>query len=238
MKHARATVRKPGAFTLIELLLAVGIFGIVLAAINTVFYSALRLRTRTCEALDASHSVNNALALMRRDLQGTLPAGGYLSGTFKIGLVGSVAGVVQAPGLEFCTSTGIIDDNAPWGDAQKVTYQLREPLQRSGVSGKDLVRSVTRNLLATTAEEPEEQRLLQNVRTLEFLGYTGSDWRASWDTSLTETNAPSAVRVRIQLASQNTAADYSQQPMEMLVALPVVMPTNSASASSAGGGGQ
>ncbi len=239
MKPHCANPASRHGFTLIELLLAVFIFGIVLAAINTVFYGALRLQARTCAALDASQAVNNALLLMRRDLQGTLPTGGLLAGTFKIGLVGTTAGIAQAPGIEFYTSTGVIDDNAPWGEVQKVIYQLRQPLQSSGSSsGRDLVRSVTRNLLATTVEEPQEQRVLQNVQTLEFLGYTGSDWRPSWDTTLTDTNTPAAVRVRLQMASPSGATDLSRQPVELVVPLVAVAPTNAATASATSGGGQ
>src|SRR5688572_5904097 len=39
------------AFTLLEVLIAVVTFGIVLAAMNAVFYGALRLRNKTTEAL-------------------------------------------------------------------------------------------------------------------------------------------------------------------------------------------
>ncbi len=235
MKPAHSSGSWRGAFTLIELLLAVAIFAIVLAAINTAFYSALRLQRRTCEALDASHALNQALDVMRHDLLGTVPPAGLLSGDFKIGLVGTVAGAAQAPGIEFYTTTGILRDEEPWGEIQKVIYQLRAPLQRTGSTGKDLVRSVTRNLLATTVEEPEEQRLLQNVESLEFLGYTGMDWRNTWDTTLTDTNAPSAVRVRIQLASDNVTPGFNRQPLEMLVPLDAVMLTNAPSVSSSSG---
>ena len=47
MKSNRTTQKDGRAFTLIEVLLAVGVFAIVLFAINTVFFSALRLERAT-----------------------------------------------------------------------------------------------------------------------------------------------------------------------------------------------
>lgn len=209
--------RRGRAFTLIELLMAVVIFGIVLAAANTVFYAALRLHTRTTAALDDSQSENLAVTLIRRDLQGIMPPGGLLAGTFRIGMVSSGTGFSQSPGIEFCTTTGVLNDETPWGDIQKISYQLREPLERSSSQGKDLVRCVTRNLLSTVNEVPDEQRLLGDVQTLEFYGYTGNDWRDTWDTSLTDTNLPTAVRMRLYLAAGPEADRSVRQPIELIV---------------------
>ena len=209
------------AFTLIELMMAVMIFGIVLAAINTVFYGAMRLRGRVTEAVDDAQLLNQATAFLRRDLQGTMPLGGVMTPSFKIGLVSTVVGAPQSQGIEFYSSSGVITDTAPWGDVQKVVYLLREPLDRSRALGKDLVRSISRNLLATATEEPYEQRLMGDVQTLEFLGFNGTDWRSVWDTTMTDTNLPTAIRVRIQLASNLSSDLRNQQPVEMLV--PLVM---------------
>src|SRR5438128_4659512 len=133
------------AFTLMEVMLALGTSAIVLAGIGGVFYSAIRLRERTSAMLDEAAPLHQALGLLRRDLQGALPPGGVMLGDFKSGILSS--GMAQGFGLQFYTSTGAINDNAPWGDIQQVTYELREPAQRAGAAGKDLFRSITRNLL-------------------------------------------------------------------------------------------
>ena len=212
------------AFTFIEVLLATAIFAIVLISINTVFYSALRLRQRTAATLSESLPVQQALAIMRRDLRGTLPPVGILASSFKDGLVGS--GTVQSSGLEFFTTTGTITDDAPWGAVQKVTYQLTEARDRNRARGKDLVRSVTRNLLTTALEEVEEQRLAGNIESLEFWCYNGNDWRTDWDTTVNDTNLPVAVKVRMFLASDNSSSILSRQPLELLVPLTIQARTN------------
>src|SRR5688572_32082313 len=74
---ARKLILRRGAlscgFTLIELLLGVAIFAIVLMAINTVFYSGLRLERATTRALDERVGLNQAMAILRRDLLGAVP---------------------------------------------------------------------------------------------------------------------------------------------------------------------
>jgi prepilin-type N-terminal cleavage/methylation domain len=63
---------KRRGFTLLEVLLAVAIFAIVLLAMNTVFFSALRLERATNRTLDERWPLNQALAVLRRDLQGAV----------------------------------------------------------------------------------------------------------------------------------------------------------------------
>src|SRR5262249_37072410 len=138
-EDARAT-----AFTLIEVILAIAIFAIVLVAVDTAFFAALRLRQKTSDAVESTRPLNHGLALLRRDLQNAVPPGGVLKGDFRSGGAGGGVGsrpssstgkgaVVstlgsQNPGLDFFTSTGALSDDAPWGDIQEVNYQLMDPL--------------------------------------------------------------------------------------------------------------
>jgi len=252
MKTAPSTGRGRRAFTLLELLLATAIFAIVLVAINTVFYSALRLRDRTTAALAAELPVNQAMAVMRRDLAGTLPPGGTLAGDFKSGTgsssvgnrnssSGGTTGAAMAQGstlsaaevgsLDFFTTGGALSETEPFGDVQEVNYQLVAPADPLRALGRDLVRTVNRNLLAISTPASQSQRLLGNVARLEFLFYDGSQWRNSWDTSNGDTNLPLAVRVRLLLARENPGAnDFNRQPMELLVPLVIQSDTNTTAA--------
>lgn len=233
------------AFTLIELLLAVMIFAIVLMAINTVFYSGLRLERATTRALDERVSLNQALALLRRDLQGAVPpsSNGVVVCDFRCGrTIGSSSmggsslgsgslGSSQGGALEFCTTTGAIRADAPWGDLQRVRYELVSPADRSA-RGLDLVRTVTRNLLPTTTEDLDTQWLMGNIESIEFLAYDGTSWRDSWDTSMGDVGLPVAVRADIMLANTNQVGSSSAtgEPLELLVPLTIQARTNTASA--------
>ena len=220
---------KTGAFTLIEMILAMGVAALVLTVAGSVLFAALHLRDATQAAVDSATPVDQALAVMRRDLEcAVTPTNGtskVLSGDFRVGTLTS-PGIRQPVAVEMYTATGALRDTAPWGDIQKVTYELRDPTDRNE-PGKDLFRSVTRNVMATTAvPDVEDQWMLGGVQSVEFSCFDGSQWSGTWDTSgLTSvnTNLPTAVRVRIQLAGSNPA---TTQPIEMLVAIDSQSRTN------------
>jgi hypothetical protein len=201
------------------MILAVGVAALVLAVVSSVFFAALHLRDVTQAAVDSATPVDQALAVMRRDLECVVtPTNGtskVLSGDFRVGSL-TIPGISQPAAVEMHTATGALRDNTPWGDIQKVTYGLRDPTDRNE-TGKDLYRSVTRNVMATTTPDVEEQWMLGGVQSIEFSCFDGSQWSDTWDTSgLTSvnTNLPAAVRVRIQLAGNNPA---TTPPIEILV---------------------
>lgn len=226
MKTTRSTCGSRDGFTLMELVLAMGVCVIVLTAINAVFFSALHLRESTVQAVDESLPVQQMLATLRRDLQNAMPpsTNGVLSGDFKVGDVSSV-GMSQNVAIELNATTGALHENEPWGDVQRVTYELRNPAVRATATGKDLIRSVTRNLLATITPTPDDQWMMGNVDNLVFECYDGSQWRTTWDTTLGDSGLPVAVRVRIQLAG-NTSGSGSRQPIEIIVPLNSQSQTN------------
>ncbi len=222
--------RSTRAFTLIEMLLAVAICAIVLVAINGVFATAVRLREKTSDAVEAGLPVNRALDTLYRDLKGTVGPGGILAGDFKcgaqaMGATMGLSGEAGTAGLDFFTSTGTISDKAPWGDLQEVFYELKAPTDRNQ-AGMDLVRCINRNLLATTTPTPDIQRLMGNVQTLEFDCYDGTQWQNTWDTSAGNTNLPVAVRVLIRLAAQPGERAGNLPPLEMMVPLITQTRTN------------
>jgi type II secretion system protein J len=233
---ARCSERPAAAtagFTLIEVLIAVLAFAIVLGAINTVFYSAMRLRNKTSDAVEKSLVLQQAVAIIKRDLAGIVVPGGILGGELKTtpdassSAASPAAGnLALSSGPVIYTNTGMLDETLPWGDVQKVTYFLRNPTNRSeSVLGKDLFRGVTRNVLATAVEVPTEQWLMGNVEKLQFYFYTGTEWRDMWDSENEETALPKAIKVQIQPA--RTQFDRSPRaPVEIVVPILIEGRTN------------
>lgn len=214
--------RKPShqhAFTLIEMILAIGVAAIVLVAVNAVFFAGMHLQAATQEAVDAATPLARTESVLERDLQCavTPKTNAILSGDFRVGAITS-PGVDQPVAIELCTATGALSETQPWGDIQRVTYGLQTATSRNA-QGRDLIRTITRNLLSDTTPEVTEQWLLGGVESLQVACYDGSQWLDAWDTSDTTaltTNLPLAVRVRIQMAKDNTAA-VRPQPLEILV---------------------
>jgi type II secretion system protein J len=221
-------LNKMHAFTLIEMVLAIGVAAMVLIAINTALFAALRLRNATTDVVDTATPIDQAVTFIRRDLQCVVtPTNGtskILSGDFRAGNVSS-PGVPEPVAIEMFTATGALSANAPWADIQRVTYELKQPTDRNAV-GKDLVRSVVRNLLTMTTPEVQDQLMLSGVQTIKFTCFDGAQWQETWDTTgltSTYTNLPLAVRVDIQMAGNNSA---SAQPIEMVVPIDAQTRTN------------
>jgi type II secretion system protein J len=216
------------AFTLIEMILAIGVAAIVLIAANAVFFTALHLRNATSDAVDAASPIDQALAILRHDLQCavTPKAVGLLSGDFKIGNVTST-GISDPVAAEIYTATGALSDAAPWGDIQRVTYELKTSTR--GAAGMDLYRSVTRNILTTATPDVADQLMIRGVQSVQFSAYDGAQWNDSWDTTDTtsaNTNLPVAVRVDIQLTG-----GAKNSPIEILVPVDSQTRTNATSVS-------
>ncbi len=248
----RAEVWGTAGFTLLELLLAVAIFSIVLVAINTVFFASMRLRRSVTEAVDAAIPLNHALSLMRRDLQNATGPAGVLAGTFRSGApvgvrLGQASGSTSststsssstantpttaaptgnfdAGGLSFFTTTGLLRDDVPFGEIQEVNYQLLTS-EDANAAGKDLVRSVTRNLLTYSTPTSDTQRLVGNIDQLQFEYYDGTQWRDTWDTTSGDVGLPAAVRVSIFLVPEKQVA-IRQEPVQMTVLLNCNIGTN------------
>jgi type II secretion system protein J len=221
-------MHNPHAFTLIEMILAIGVASIALIAVNAVLFTSLRLRDATANIVDAAAPVDQTMTFLRRDLQCLVtPTNGttkILSGDFRVGDVSS-AGVSEPVAIEMFTATGTLGADTPWGDIQRVTYELRLPTDRSA-AGKDLIRSVARNVMDMTTPDVEDQFMMSGVQDIKFTCFDGSQWQDTWDTTslnTVNTNLPLAVRVDIQMAG-NTAA--TTQPIELVVPIDVQTRTN------------
>ena len=223
-------------FTLIEMILAIGIAAIVLVTACTVFFAGLRLRESTQRLVDDATPVDQALTSVQRDLRCiTIPTNGtskVLSGGFRVGNIIS-SGNSTPVSIEMYTATGQLTDKKPWGDIQRVTYELRDPTDR-GTQGKDLIRSITRNLLSQSTPQTEDQWMMSGIQSITFSCYDGAQWWTTWDTTgLTSanTNLPAAVRVDIQPVGNQMS------PFEIVVPIDLEAVTNVTPTTSGGGGG-
>jgi type II secretion system protein J len=229
MTSPRLFSSRPRAFTLIEVLIAVAAFAIVLAAINSVFYSALRLRNKAALAVEEALPREHALAIIKRDLANLAVPGGILSGQLQTTVTKSLPDQVSP---DFYTSSGLVDETSPWAEVQRVCFALAESTNRNG--SKELVRGVTRNLLPVAGEElPARQWLMSGVQSVAFLFHDGAQWRDSWDSTTPDpssgrtNNLPKAIKVQIQLVPERSGRAITvSAPIELVVPVNVQAPTN------------
>jgi general secretion pathway protein J len=230
--------RRTQGFTLLELLLAILVFSIVLGAMHVVFFSAFKLRKKTSDAIERSLPMQQALSIIKRDLANLVPPGGLMSGALQSTptistTTGSSSGMSgslnRSDGPQFYTAVGIVDDNAPWGEIERVSYHLAQPT--NSTPGMDLFRTVTRNLLPVTQEQTDDQFLLGGVQAITFKYYDGNDWKDTWDSTLVDSatgltnNLPSAIKLDLELYNENPALG-TPAPVELIVPLVVLARTN------------
>jgi len=226
------------AFTLLELLIALAIFSVVLVAINGVFYSAMRLQARGSQSVEDALPLQQAVSILKRDLQGIVVPGGVLGGSLQNGTSSSTPASTLFPAgsTVFYTCSGVIDTTSPWADAQKVVYYLKQPASRSA-AGRDLMRAVSRNPLPVAQDEFVEQWLMGGVERMQFGFYDGAMWRDSWDSTTQDAttgqtnNLPRAIKVQLDLAAGY--GDPQKAPVQIIV--PVVVQARTNATQSAGG---
>jgi prepilin-type N-terminal cleavage/methylation domain-containing protein len=229
MRTALHPVSAPAlrAFTLIELIIAMSIMVIVLGAVTSAFFGALRLRDRTVGALERSLPAEEALSIIRADLANLVISTNTNSIFFAplrtLNQTNILPGQV---GPDFYTSRAELEGLVPCGNIEKVDYLLTAAKDGSAGPGQALVRAVTHNLLPVNQlPAPEEQQtLLHGVQSLVFSYYDGTRWDAVWDTTQ-QTNLPSAIKVQIRLAPQPGALAVNT-PLELVVPVDVLLSTN------------
>lgn len=209
------------------MILAIGVAAIVLIAVNAVFFTSLHLRNDTWDMVDAATPIDATVTFLKRDLQCVVtPTNGtskVLSGGFRVGDNITSSGVSDPVAIEMCTATGALSDNQPWGDIQRVTYELKNSAV-ANAPGRDLYRTVLRNLLSSTTPVVDNQLMMSGVMSVKFSCYDGATWQAAWDTTsatAVNTNLPTAVRVTIQMAGKANA-----QPVEIVVPIDSLSRTN------------
>jgi prepilin-type N-terminal cleavage/methylation domain-containing protein len=235
-RHNRTRTGGIRAFTLLELILAVAMMAIAMAAINGALFGAIRLRDHTLAAIEDALPVHQATTVIKRDLVSAMPPWGALSGWFKVGQI-SAQGQGQPVSIEFHTSTGVLHAYEPWGDVQRVTYEVKDPITGRRDQGKELVRSVTRNLMATITPTPVDQPLMTGVERVEILCFDGTAWQSTWDTTVNNTNLPVAVRFRIFPRPPPGSRGGQSSPIEILAPIPTMSVSNLSLTTSTSGTG-
>ncbi|MCX7014869.1 MAG: prepilin-type N-terminal cleavage/methylation domain-containing protein [Candidatus Sumerlaeota bacterium] len=224
---------RAAGFTLLEVLSAMAIFAVILAALYSTFHTVMRVREQTYQRIEADAPNRYIEEVIRRDLACAVIPNGILAGSF-LGTTQS-QGDSRSDELEFYTASATLleDENLPYGDIQKIDYSLQEPDVQTTSQGWDLIRSVTRNLLPLTEDEPEEQCLAHGVRSLGFQYYASQAWNDSWDSTAQDNAAPEAVLARVDFQPRSSDGQ-TPEPLEFIVPIDV---RSSSSASSSGTGG-
>ncbi len=211
LRSAKLRPSRQRAFTLIEVLFATLAFSIVLAAINTVFYGALRMREKADVRHRQIRPQFQALEIIKQDLRATFFSEDFRADRFWCEPVGGLSAAGDQ--LQFFSSTGATSETSPWPDVQKIEYYLAPSIDsRQSANTMDLVRAVTRNFLVTTVEAPVEQRLATGISGFQLSFFDGEIWQQTWDSEIQDPVLPKAVQVYLEFAPTNFVSRANQFP--------------------------
>ena len=223
--------RQRAAFTLLEMLFALGMMSMLAGALYASLRTAFRARDAALRAIEPARRAELAIELMRPAIASALPPSGVLAGEFTgtdaIGDDGEDADslllhALVAHGEALGTAPGVV----------RVELGLSEP---EAGSPKALVRWTTDNLLAPETPEPRAEVLCRGVAALDLTYFDGSSWIDSWDSTTAGNALPDAVEVTLTLAPDGKAGEDEEG---YSISRVLLIPCGGAGANGQGQGGR
>ena len=200
---AFSSVTSRAAFTLLEVILALGIMSVVAVALFTSLHVAFKSK-RTAEAvLEPVRAGEQVMEMIRADLELALPPRGVLAGAFK-GRDWRGGGGGDDDDVSFFTAADAPPGALRFGDIKRVELTV-VTLTRTGE--RALARRVTGNLLSPVPIDPDDEILCRGVVSFNIRYYDGTSWWSTWDSTLEEDTLPVAVEVTLELEPTGTRAN-------------------------------
>jgi len=209
-------------FTLIEVLIALALTVIVASALASSLWVAFKARRSANAAIEESRQTSTTGDVLAREIAGCLPPTGRLAGPFE--------GV--ADDIQFFT-TGPEPKATVQGDIRGIEYTTVPGTN----NGQNLVRRVTSNLLAQVVVTPPDEVLCQNVDSLEFWYYDGTDWQDSWDSTTASPANTLPVAVKFTLTLLPASPGAQPQTTTRIIALSCYKPQNQTAPTATPSGG-
>lgn len=185
-------------FTLIEMLIAVVLLGILSAALYGSYFSVLRARERSSEGMEARRELASTLDLIRREFAGAI----YNREDRRLRFVVEDRDIFGKPSssLELTTLTPSPGQGRKESGISSVRYRLVE---------KDKRLILTRREQDIFSEATEAKGYPQMERISDFLVecYDGSTWVRSWDTALNGA-LPKMLRVTIHVLEDGRPVEF------------------------------
>lgn len=183
---SRGSAGDSRGFTLIEVLVAVGLTAALSAALYSTFFSISGASRSAGKTIDSYIEAGYFLERFSREARASYYRRGSELTFFNGGRDG------EAGAVSFTTMTWPVrTSGAPSGDLAAVNYYVREEGGR-----KDLVKEVW-NPFQT---EKFTVEAVEDIKGFEVSFFNGRDWAGAWDASL-EGQTPTAVSVTVTLGS-------------------------------------
>jgi prepilin-type N-terminal cleavage/methylation domain-containing protein len=196
---------RPRGFTLLELIIAVGIMAIVAATLAATMSTTFKLKDAAERAVLSTRDTESISEIFVSELKNATPPN---------------ANAAQDPNL---ASNSVSLEVVPnflcggfYGEAQYISFYTTGPDPKAevqgdvryvefAVDGNNLVHRQRTNLLEDQATDPaaDQEVLVEDLVDLQFSYYDGTDWYDQWDSSTNGNVLPYAVELQLTLKPLN-----------------------------------
>jgi general secretion pathway protein J len=194
-----APVANPHGFTLLEILIAVLLLGIIAAALYGSYFTVLRARERSSQAMEARRELGSTIDLLRREIASCV----YNRADKRFRFVVEDRDIFGKPAsnLEFTTLAPLSSQARKESGIINVQYRLAEKEKR-------LI--LTRCEQDSMIEVAETSAYPQIERISSFLVecFDGSKWVKTWNTDLNRA-LPNVIRITIQVEEDGKPVEFS-----------------------------
>jgi type II secretion system protein J len=185
-------------FTLLELLIAIALMDVIALTLYSSMYIGFRTKTNSRAILKPYQTVNPAFEVIREDLFNVLEPDGILAGVF-VGEDVPWENRQNADTLSFFSAGYHPSEGEIASNVIKVGYVLGNDTIRRQVV---LKRLTTKNLLAPSAVEAQEEVICRGLAGFDVKYYDGTTWLETWDSTANENQLPRGVQVTLTLLKE------------------------------------
>lgn len=193
-------ISRNSGFTLLEVLIAVVLLGILTAALYGSYFGVIQARDRASSGMESRRELGATLDLIRREVSSALPV---RAADKRLRLVVEDRDNFGTPSstLELTTLAPPAGQSRSESGIVAVTYRMVE---------KDKKSTLTRQERDLSSEEGTTSAYPQMEQISSFLVecYDGSKWVKSWDTAINNT-LPKRVRVTVQVEEEGKQVEFT-----------------------------
>lgn len=193
-----------GGFTLLELIVAMGMVVILAASLYVSMRVALKTTAGAEAAIEPSRNVEAAMEIIRQDIQNALPPKPVSNNPQMLqqfeGTDGRDDRGHDGDDLVLYTTADAPDDVDGNCDAKRVEMAIGIP---AGSTDHALIRYVTRSLTSENPPAPAQEIVLRGIEGFNVQYYDGSEWLDAWDSTQEGDTLPTAVQVTLEMDRPN-----------------------------------
>ncbi|MDR3579059.1 MAG: prepilin-type N-terminal cleavage/methylation domain-containing protein [Oryzomonas sp.] len=191
-----SAISRNRGFTLLEVLIAVVLLGILAAALYGSYFTVLKARERSAQGMEERRELGNTLDLLRREIN----AARYIAGDQRLRFVVEDRDSFGRPASNLELTT--LAPPSPLGDGHKESGVIDVQYRMVEKENQQLI--LTRKEQDVLLESTTVPAYPQMERISSFLvecSTDGSNWVKSWDTALNG-GTPKYVRITVQVEEQ------------------------------------